>query len=171
MPVEYRLSATEAGRLFLRRHGHAGLGRQVGLRAPEGQATPPSHAGCGGSSRPVLRPASVCGPGAARVADPGRQREPPNVAPQGKVPIRQRESLSAQPVGTPAESGRPRGATRLLRRLTAPDTDTVYLVPIDDVGPHTSAYLRVEPAKNNQAKGVRWAMDYEVITKSEWCRC
>ena len=48
-----------------------------------------------------------------------------------------------------------------------PGTDTVYLVPINDVGPHTSAYLRVEPAKNNQARGVRWAMDYEVITKSE----
>jgi hypothetical protein len=44
-------------------------------------------------------------------------------------------------------------------------------VPIKEVGPHTSAYLRVEPAKNNQAKGVRWAMDYEVMTKSEWRRC
>jgi PD-(D/E)XK endonuclease len=43
------------------------------------------------------------------------------------------------------------------------DTDAVYLVPIKDVGPHTSAYLRVEPAKNNQAKGVRWAMDYEAL--------
>ena len=52
-----------------------------------------------------------------------------------------------------------------------PDTDAVYLVPIKEVGPHTSAYLRVEPAKNNQAKGVRWAMDYEVRTKLEWCRC
>ena len=52
-----------------------------------------------------------------------------------------------------------------------PDTDAVYLVPIKEVGPHTSAYLRVEPAKNNQAKGVRWAMDNEVRTKSEWCRC
>jgi hypothetical protein len=31
----------------------------------------------------------------------------------------------------------------------------VYLVAINDVGPGTSAYLRVAPAKNNQAKGVR----------------
>ena len=38
-------------------------------------------------------------------------------------------------------------------------------MPIDDVGPHTSADLRVEPAKNNQAKGLRWAMDNEVITR------
>ena len=37
--------------------------------------------------------------------------------------------------------------------------------------PAPSAYLRVEPAKNNQAKGVRWATDYEVITKSEWSGC
>jgi hypothetical protein len=47
-----------------------------------------------------------------------------------------------------------------------PGTDAVYLVPISDVGPHTSAYLRVEPPKNNPAKGVRWARDYEVVTKS-----
>jgi PD-(D/E)XK endonuclease len=52
-----------------------------------------------------------------------------------------------------------------------PDTDAVYLEPMKEVGPHTSAYLRVEPAKNNQAKGLRWAMDSEVRTKSEWCRC
>jgi hypothetical protein len=48
-----------------------------------------------------------------------------------------------------------------------PDTDAVYLVPIGDVGPHTSAYLRVEPARNNQTKGVRWAVDYEVMPKSD----
>jgi hypothetical protein len=50
-----------------------------------------------------------------------------------------------------------------------PDTDAVYLVPIKDVGPRTPAYLRVEPAKNNQAKGVRCAADYQVVAKSEWC--
>jgi hypothetical protein len=48
-----------------------------------------------------------------------------------------------------------------------PDTDAVYLVPIEDVGPHTSAYLRVEPARNNQTKGVRWAVDYQVMPKSD----
>jgi hypothetical protein len=48
-----------------------------------------------------------------------------------------------------------------------PDTDAVYLIPIEDVGPHTSAYLRVEPARNNQTKGVRWAVDYEVVPKSD----
>jgi hypothetical protein len=48
-----------------------------------------------------------------------------------------------------------------------PDTDAVYLVPIEEVGPHTSAYLRVEPARNNQTKGVRWAVDYEVTPKPD----
>ena len=48
-----------------------------------------------------------------------------------------------------------------------PGTDAVYLVPIADVGPHTSAYLRVEAARNNQTKGVRWAVDYEVMSKSD----
>jgi hypothetical protein len=40
-----------------------------------------------------------------------------------------------------------------------PDTDAVYLVPIADV-PDRWACLRVEPTKNNQAKGVRRAKDY-----------
>ena len=43
--------------------------------------------------------------------------------------------------------------------MHCPDTDAVYLVPIADV-PDRGACLRVEPTKNNQAKGVRWAKDY-----------
>jgi hypothetical protein len=37
----------------------------------------------------------------------------------------------------------------------------VYLVPVEDVG-IDQGYLRVEPTANNQAKGVRWAQDYEI---------
>jgi len=40
-----------------------------------------------------------------------------------------------------------------------PDTEEVYLVPIEDVHDR-GAYLRVEPTRNGQAKGVRWAKDY-----------
>ena len=47
-----------------------------------------------------------------------------------------------------------------------PDTDAVYLVPITDV-PDRGACLRVERAKNNQAKGVRWAKDYVLARKVE----
>lgn len=37
----------------------------------------------------------------------------------------------------------------------------VYLIPVDQVGIN-SANLRLAPAKNNQAKNVRWAKDYEL---------
>jgi PD-(D/E)XK endonuclease len=40
-----------------------------------------------------------------------------------------------------------------------PDTNEVYLVPIGDV-PDRGASLRIEPPRNNQVKGVRWARDY-----------
>jgi hypothetical protein len=42
-----------------------------------------------------------------------------------------------------------------------PETDRVYLVPVDTVGPNC-ATLRVEAPRNNQSKGVRWASDYEL---------
>lgn len=42
-----------------------------------------------------------------------------------------------------------------------PSTKEVYLVPIEDV-PGRAAYLRIEPTKNGQAKGVRWAEDYVI---------
>jgi hypothetical protein len=42
-----------------------------------------------------------------------------------------------------------------------PGTREVYLVPIADV-PDRAAYLRVEPTRNGQQKGVRWAKDYVI---------
>ena len=51
------------------------------------------------------------------------------------------------------EAGHPRQPHHPGRPLTE------YLVPITDV-PDLGACLRVKPAKNNQAKGVRWAKDY-----------
>jgi len=43
----------------------------------------------------------------------------------------------------------------------SPDTGKVYLVPVEGV-PRTEAKLRLNPSKNNQHKGVRWAKDYEI---------
>jgi PD-(D/E)XK endonuclease len=40
-----------------------------------------------------------------------------------------------------------------------PDNDRVYVIPGDEV-PATAMYLRVEPPRNRQHKGVRWAEDY-----------
>jgi hypothetical protein len=42
-----------------------------------------------------------------------------------------------------------------------PPLRKVYLVPVNDVG-HTEVRLRLKPARNNQAKGIRIAADYEV---------
>ncbi len=40
-----------------------------------------------------------------------------------------------------------------------PDNDRVYVIPVEEV-PATAMYLRVEPPRNRQRKGVRWAEDY-----------
>lgn len=37
----------------------------------------------------------------------------------------------------------------------------VYLIPVDKVS-KSSMHLRLEPAKNNQEKGITWAKDYEI---------
>jgi hypothetical protein len=42
------------------------------------------------------------------------------------------------------------------------ELDTVYLVPVADLPSGSSGRLRVEPSKNNQAKGVRWASEYVI---------
>lgn len=41
------------------------------------------------------------------------------------------------------------------------ELDRVFLVPVSDVGTGTVT-LRIEPAKNGQAAGVKWAKDYDV---------
>lgn len=41
-----------------------------------------------------------------------------------------------------------------------PATDRVYLVPVNDV-PVGEGILRLEPPRNNQQTGIRWARDYE----------
>ena len=40
-------------------------------------------------------------------------------------------------------------------------TEKVYLIPVEDIA-SADGTLRVEPTANNQAKGVRWAQDYEI---------
>ena len=42
-----------------------------------------------------------------------------------------------------------------------PENDEVYLVPVREVG-NVAGSLRVEPARNSQAKGIRWAKDYQL---------
>ena len=42
-----------------------------------------------------------------------------------------------------------------------PDTERCYYVELAQITTRAVLYLRLEPARNNQAKGVRWAKDYE----------
>ena len=42
-----------------------------------------------------------------------------------------------------------------------PDNRKVYLVPVGDV-PQNSAWLRVEPPRNNQQSRIKWASAYEI---------
>ena len=44
-----------------------------------------------------------------------------------------------------------------------PDTDAVYLVPIEES--RTEMRLRIAPTSNSQAKGVRWAHDFELVSR------
>ena len=46
-----------------------------------------------------------------------------------------------------------------------PELDQTYLVPVEVTGAR-SCTLRVEPPKNNQAAGVRWAADYVLRPKA-----
>jgi hypothetical protein len=43
-----------------------------------------------------------------------------------------------------------------------PDTDRVYVVPIDEATV-TQGTLRIDPPANGQTKRIRWAADYELI--------
>lgn len=42
-----------------------------------------------------------------------------------------------------------------------PGTEAVYLVPVDEVGTR-EACLRVEPTRNGQRRGIRFAGDYQI---------
>jgi hypothetical protein len=44
----------------------------------------------------------------------------------------------------------------------SPDTDKVYLIPVDEVPDGIEIRLRLKTARNNQEKLIRWAKDYEI---------
>lgn len=51
-----------------------------------------------------------------------------------------------------------------------PERDSVYLVPVADV-PTSKPHLRIEPASNNQQRGIRYAAGYALgeLTVEEIC--
>jgi PD-(D/E)XK endonuclease len=42
-----------------------------------------------------------------------------------------------------------------------PETDRIYAVHVEEA-PDTDIWLRVDPTRNGQARGIRWAKDYEL---------
>jgi PD-(D/E)XK endonuclease len=46
--------------------------------------------------------------------------------------------------------------------IFCPDTEKVYLIPIEELHVRTGAALRVEPSRNGQSRYIRFARDYEV---------
>jgi hypothetical protein len=45
-----------------------------------------------------------------------------------------------------------------------PETRRVYVIPMSDIATKRQCWLRIEPPKNNQARAIRWARDYEIGT-------
>jgi hypothetical protein len=65
------------------------------------------------------------------------------------------------------ETGWQRRVTSYLGEVDAfavycPETGDVYLVPIEDINTQQVCTLRLDPAKNNQTRRVRWAAQYLV---------
>ena len=44
----------------------------------------------------------------------------------------------------------------------SPETERCYFAEMSEIGSLQVLYLRLRPAKNNQAAGIRWAKDYEL---------
>ena len=49
------------------------------------------------------------------------------------------------------------------------ETDRCYLLPVDLVDGHGVLSLRLEPTRNGQKRGIRWADDFE-FTRLDWER-
>src|SRR5262249_41637511 len=70
-------------------------------------------------------------------------------------------------IHAPSRTGLPKTIRRSYRGqadyfgVYCPQTDKVYLVPVDEVGVN-GVLLRVDPPKNNQHSRIRWAKDYGI---------
>jgi hypothetical protein len=44
----------------------------------------------------------------------------------------------------------------------APELHRCYLMPVDEISGRRALHLRLDPTRNNQARGIKWARDYEL---------
>lgn len=54
--------------------------------------------------------------------------------------------------------------------IYSPELKQSFLVPICEVSGRRALHLRIEPARNNQMTGVKWARDYELASMIERIR-
>jgi hypothetical protein len=45
-----------------------------------------------------------------------------------------------------------------------------FLIPISEASGRSAIHLRLEPTRNNQAQGIKWARDYELASSIERLR-
>jgi hypothetical protein len=45
--------------------------------------------------------------------------------------------------------------------IYCPELERIYAVPVDEA-PASHGYLRVDPTRNGQEEGIRWARDFEL---------
>jgi hypothetical protein len=45
-----------------------------------------------------------------------------------------------------------------------PELHRCYLIPIDEACNRRELYLRLDPTKNNQSQGIKWARDYDLVS-------
>jgi hypothetical protein len=61
----------------------------------------------------------------------------------------------------PSQSGRSTAAEVDTIAAYSPELHRGFLIPISEVSGRRSIHLRLDPTKNNQADGIKWARDYE----------
>jgi hypothetical protein len=47
----------------------------------------------------------------------------------------------------------------------SPDLQRSFLIPISEASGRRALHLRLDPPKNNQSEGIRWARDYELASR------
>jgi PD-(D/E)XK endonuclease len=59
----------------------------------------------------------------------------------------------------------------------APELHRSYLIPVEEISGRRAIHLRIDPTRNNQERGIKWARDYELPAMSRklqerqpsWC--
>lgn len=53
----------------------------------------------------------------------------------------------------------------------SPELHRCFLIPVAEITERSAIHLRLDPARNNQALGIKWARDYELAAMIRRLRC